>query len=199
MMPFRHRLEQGGAQGRGQDHGHQYREDHGRDDGDGKLAVDDAGGTAEKGHRQEDRRQHGGNAPQGAGDLSHGLDGRLLGRQPFFGHDSFHVLDNHDGVVHQQADDNDQGEHGQGVDGKTAGRQHPEGAQQHHRHGDGGDQGGPDILQEEEHDDKDQADRLDQGLDHLFDGDLDKGGGVVGIDHLHAGRESIWTVPPSWP
>ena len=82
---------------------------------------------------------------------------------------------------------------------KPADRQHPHGAQQNHRHRDGGDQRCPDILQEEEHDDKDQEDRLDQGLDHLFDGDLYKGGGVIGIDHLHCRAESIWTVPPSLP
>ena len=70
-------------------------------------------------HRQKDRRQYGGNAPEGAGDLPHGLDGRVLGGQPFLSHDPFHVLDDDDGVVNQKADDDDQGEHGQGVDGKT--------------------------------------------------------------------------------
>ncbi len=119
MMPLFDRLEQGGAERRGQDHGHQHREDHGGDDGDGELAVDDAGGAAEEGHGEEDRRQHGGDAPEGAGDLPHGFDGGVMGRQPLLGHDPFDVLHDHDGVVHQQADDDDQGEHGQGVDGEA--------------------------------------------------------------------------------
>src|SRR6185369_5781637 len=104
-------------------------------------------------------------------------------------HDPFHVFDDDDGVIHQQADDNDESKHGQGVDGETAGRQHPHGAQKNHRHGNGWNQGGTDVLEEEEHDDKDQEDRNYQGLHYLLDGDLDKGGGIVGIDDLHAGRE----------
>ena len=81
------------------------------------------------------------------------------------------------------------GEHGQRVDGEAGDCQHPEGAQQHHRYRDGGDQRCPDILQKEEHDHKDQQYCLEQGLDHLFDGDLDKGGRVIGINDLHAGRK----------
>ena len=114
-----------------------------------------------------------------------------LGDKPFFGHDPFHVLDDDDGVVHQKADDDDQGEHGQGVDGEAGGRQHPHGPQEHHRHRDGGDQCRPEVLQEEEHDDEDQEDRLHQGVYHLFDGDLHEGGGVVGIDHLHSRRKVL--------
>src|SRR6185369_13300477 len=189
IVPLCDRLEDGSAEGRGQDHGHQDREDHGGDDGDGELAVDDAGGAGKEGHGEEDRRQYGSDAPEGTGYLPHGLDGRFFGRQPFLGHDPLHVFNDDDGVIHQQADDNDQGEHGQGVDGEPAGRQHPHGAQENHRHGNGGDQGGTDVLQEKEHDDKDQKDRNYQGLNYLCDGDLDKGSGVVGIDDLHAGRE----------
>ena len=53
------------------------------------------------------------------------------------------------------------------------------------RHGDGRDQGGADVLQKQEHDDEDQADRLDQRPHHLLDGDPDEGGGVVGVDDPH--------------
>ncbi len=64
--------------------------------------------------------------------------------------------------------------------GESGGRQYSEGAQQNHRHRDGGDEGGADVLQEQEHDDKHQKDRLQQGLHHLFDGYLDKRGCIVG-------------------
>ena len=67
--------------------------------------------------------------------------------------------------------------------------QHREGSQDHHRHRDGRDQGGPDVPQEKLHDQEDQQDRLEEGLDHLVDGHLDEGGGVVGIDDLHARGE----------
>ena len=65
------RLENGGAQGRGQDQRHQHREHHGRDDGQRELTVDGTGGATEEGHRHEHRREHQGNPDQGAGDLIH--------------------------------------------------------------------------------------------------------------------------------
>src|SRR3546814_4408611 len=50
------RLEQGRAQGRREDQRDDHRQRHRRDDGDRKLPVDDAGGTAKECHRQK----HGG-------------------------------------------------------------------------------------------------------------------------------------------
>ena len=58
LMPLGHRLEERGAQNRGQDQGHHHREQHGGDDGHGKLPVDDAGGAAEERHGAEHRREH---------------------------------------------------------------------------------------------------------------------------------------------
>ena len=97
-------------------------------------------------------------------------------RQPFLGHDTFHIFHDDNGVIHQQSNDNDQGKHGQGIDGETAGSQNSHGSQKYHRHRDGGDHGGADVLQEEKHDDEDQKDSFDQGVYHLFNGNLDKGG-----------------------
>ena len=50
---------------------HHDRQQHGRDDGDGELAVDHAGRAAEEGHGQEHRGQHQADADQGAGDFLH--------------------------------------------------------------------------------------------------------------------------------
>ncbi len=74
------RLEQGGAQGRGQDHRHQHRQGHGRDNRDRELPVDHAGGAAEKRHRDEHRRQHQRHADQCAGNLVHRFTRGVLGR-----------------------------------------------------------------------------------------------------------------------
>ncbi|KAF5044627.1 hypothetical protein DSECCO2_489720 [anaerobic digester metagenome] len=183
-------FEQGGAQGRGQDEGHQDREDHGRDHGDGELAVDDARGAAEEGHGHEHGRQDQGDADQGAGDLGHGQVGRVAGREAVLVHDALDVLDHDDGVVHQQADGQDHGEHGQGVDGVAESRQHAEGAEQDHGHGDGRDEGGPEVLQEEVHDQEDQDHGFKQRADHLLDGDAHEGRRVEGGYDLHARRES---------
>ncbi|MNJ70087.1 hypothetical protein D3C77_665090 [compost metagenome] len=50
MMAFGDRLENSGAQGRGEDHGDQYRKHHCGNDSDRELAINGAGGAAEEGH-----------------------------------------------------------------------------------------------------------------------------------------------------
>src|SRR5208337_2747064 len=74
MVSLYDRLQDGGAEGRSQDLGHQNRQDHGRDYRDGELAIDNAGRTAEESHREEDRGQDSRDAPEGARNLAHGLD-----------------------------------------------------------------------------------------------------------------------------
>ncbi len=62
-------------------------------------------------------------------------------------HDPFHVFHHHDGIVHQQADGQHHAKHGEGIDGVAESGQDREGPQQHHGDCQGGDQGGPEILQ----------------------------------------------------
>ena len=50
MVPLCHRLENCGAERRSQNHCHHHRDNHGRDDGNGELAIDYTGGAAKKGH-----------------------------------------------------------------------------------------------------------------------------------------------------
>ena len=184
------RLEQRCAQSRGQGHGHQHRQHHGRHNSHGKLPVDNPRGTTEKRHGNKHRAQHQGDADQRAGDLVHRLARGFKGRQALFAHHPLDVFHHHNGVIHQQADGQDHRKHGQGIDRIAKHRQHPEGTQQHHRHSDRGDQRGAEILQEQEHDQHHQHDGLAQGLDHLFDGQADKGRGVVGnhVLELHFAR-----------
>ncbi|MNN54557.1 hypothetical protein D3C81_1693800 [compost metagenome] len=110
------RLEHGRAQRRGQNQRHQHREHHRRDDRDRELAVDHARGAAEERHRQEDRRQHHGNANQRAGDFLHRFFGCLARRQFLFPHHAFDVLHHHDGVIHQESDSQHHAKQRQGVD-----------------------------------------------------------------------------------
>ncbi|MNI40132.1 hypothetical protein D3C73_943370 [compost metagenome] len=79
VLAFGNRLEHGGAKRRGEDQRDQYRQGHGRDDGDRELLVDHTGGTAEERHRQQNRRQHQGDTDQRTLDLAHGLLGGFLG------------------------------------------------------------------------------------------------------------------------
>ncbi len=185
------RLQQRGAEGRREDQGRQHRQAHGRDDGHRELPVDHALRAAEERHRNEDGGQHQGDADQGAGDLLHRLAGGLDRAEAFFAHHPLDVLDHDDGVVDQEADGQDQGEHGQDVDRVADRRQDPERAQQNHGHGDGGDQGGPPVLQEQEDHQEDQDDGLDQGLHHLLDGLPDEGGGVDGGGVADRRREGL--------
>ncbi len=164
------RLEQRRAQGRGKDHCHEYGEHHCRDDGDRELAINRARGAAKKCHRDKYRRQHHGDTDQRALNLSHRFARGLTRGKPFLAHNALDVFHHHDGIIHQQADGQHHGEHGQGVDAVTEGIQHRKGSQQHHRHRNGGDQRGAEVLQEQVHHEEHQRDSFEQGFHHIFDG-----------------------------
>ena len=104
-----------------------------------------------------------------ARDLVHGLAGRLPGREPLLAHDPLDVLDHDDGVVDQQADREHHREHGQHVDREAEQPQDGEGPEDDDRHGDRRDQRRPEVPEEEVHDQEDEQDRLEQGLDDLLD------------------------------
>ena len=184
-----HRLHHGGAERRGQDQGHQDRQRHRRHDGDGELAIDHAGRTAKEGHRQEHRRQHQADADQGAGDFLHRFQRRVIRTELFLMHDALDVFDHDNRVVHQQADDQHEREQRQRVYRVAEHGQDAEGAQQHDRHGNGGDQRGAPVLQEQVHHQHHQDDGFDQRHHHVADGKADEGGVVHRIDHLHARRQ----------
>ena len=103
----------------------------------------------------------------------------------FLLHDPFDVLDDHNRVIDEQTNRQHHAQHRQRVDRKAKGREHAKGAQQYDRHRQRRDQGGADVLQEQIHHDEDQHDRLDQGLDHLFDRDFHEGRRIEGHDIAH--------------
>ncbi len=191
LMALGDRFENARAKHGGQHQRHDHGEQHAGDDRDGELAVDDAGGTAEEGHRTEQRGHHQEDADQRAGDLLHRFGGGVPRREPLFAHQPFNVLHHHDRIVHQQSDGDHHGEHRQHVDREAEGRQCRAGAQQDDRYGNGRDQRGSDVAHEQPHHQEDQHDGLDQRFDRLADRHAHKRRGVVGIDHLDAGREEI--------
>ncbi len=73
------RLEEQGAEGRGEGKGIEGREDDRDGDGHGELLVELAGNAGDEGRRDKDRRQDDGDGDDRAGDLLHGLEGRILG------------------------------------------------------------------------------------------------------------------------
>ena len=182
-------LEHGGAQ-RGRQ---RQRKEAGEEDRDGhhqrELAIDIACCAGERSQWQEHGHQNHGNANHGALNLAHGLDGGVLGRQAFFGHDAFDVFHDHDGIVHDDTNHQHHGEHGQNVDGQAGHQHHGKGAKQRDRHHDRGNQGVADVLQEDQHHDEHQHNGFNQRVHHLFDGNLHELGGVVGRRPLHAARQ----------
>ena len=116
-------LEQGRAQRRGQRQGKECREQDRHRHRQRKLPIDHANRAACQSHRNEHRRQNQRNANHSAADLFHRLGRCLLGWQSFLGHDAFDVLNDHDGVVDDDADRQDHAKHRQHVDGEAY-RQH---------------------------------------------------------------------------
>ncbi|CCK15459.1 hypothetical protein BN136_1469 [Cronobacter universalis NCTC 9529] len=179
VFAFFQRLKQRGAQGRGEDHGDQHRQHHRRDNRDGELAVNRAGGAAEKRHRDKHRREHHRDAHQRALDLAHRFTRGGARRQPLFAHDALDVFHNYDGVIHQQAYRQHHREHRQGVNAVAEAVEHRESAEQHHGHGDSRDQRGAEILQKEVHHQEHQRDRFKQRFNHVGNRGFHERGGLI--------------------
>ena len=85
--------------------------------------VQPAGDARHHDGRHEHRQQHQRRGHHRAGDLDHRLGGGLLGVETLVVDQTQGVLDDHDGVVDDDADHQDQAEHRQRVD-RQADRQH---------------------------------------------------------------------------
>ncbi len=172
-------LEQCRGERRRQDQRNDHGEHHGGDDGDRKLAIDDARRAAEKRHRQEHRRQDKCDGNQRDVDFLHRLDGRIARRHArIFLHQPLDIFDDDYRVIDQQPDRQHQPEQSERVDRKAERGKHRESAQQHHRHRDCRDQRRAPALQEHEHHDHHQHDCLGERLHHFLDRQLDELGRV---------------------
>ena len=99
------------------------------------------------------------------------------------------VLDDHDGVVDNEAGGDGERHQREIVDGVAEQIHHAEGADQRERHGDGRDERGPDFAQEEEDDQHDQQDADDQRDFHVAYAGADGGGAVDRHVDLDGGRD----------
>ena len=179
-----------GALGRFQGQGVQGADHGGGGDHQGKLAKELAGDARHKGRRQKDRDEHQGDAHNRAGQFAHGLDGRIVGGESCI--DIVRgVFHNDDGVVHHDADGQNQGKQGHEIDREAEQSHGGKGADDGDRHGGGGHQGGPEVLEEDHDDDEHQDAGFIQGVVHRVDGIADKHGGVVINAVFQAGREML--------
>ena len=85
-----------------------------------------------------------------------------------------------DGVVDHDADRQHEGEERYGIGRETERQHRRESTDERDRHGDQRNEGGPDAAEEEIHDDDDEREGLEQGLDDLVDALLDEDRRVVG-------------------
>ena len=115
---FLFRLEEHGRQGWGQSQSVEGGNDDGDGDGDGKLLIKPAGDAGNEDGGNEDRGQRQGRGHHRPGDLLHGLQGGLFGRHAL-PDVMLHGLHHHDGVVHHDADGQDQPHQGNGIEGEA--------------------------------------------------------------------------------
>ncbi|MCY1220274.1 hypothetical protein D9M72_322830 [compost metagenome] len=179
-----------GTQGRAQG----QRVEGGEGDGDrnrqGELVVEAAGDARNEGDRDEHGEQHGCRGDNRAGHLLHGLFGGGKRRQAGL-ELALDVLDHHDRVVDHQTDGKHHAEQAQHVEREAEEIHDDERRNQRNRNGDRRNDGGAQVLQEDEDDENDEGKRLEQGKDHILHRRRDKTRGVV--EHVigDAGGETL--------
>src|SRR5947209_17802890 len=97
------------------------------------------------------------------------------------------VLDDHDGVIHNEPGGNGQRHEREIVDAVSQQIHHPEGDEQGHRHSNHWDEGGARAAQEHEHHQDHEHDGDAHGVFDIADGGADSGGAVQPYRDLHAG------------
>ena len=123
--------------------------------------------------------------------MSHAFARRLVGGEPFFGHQAFDVFHDDDGVIHHYPDNEHHRKHGEHVDTHAERAHQGDRAQERDRDDDGRDEGVAQVLQEEEHHHEDERHRFAEGMQYLVDREADEGRGVVGRGPNHAFREVL--------
>ncbi len=168
------RLEDQRAERRCQCQCHKTRQRHRNRDSDGELLVHFTDKTAHEGNRNEHGAKHENNRNNRPRHFTHGLDGGLARRQLIGRHDTFDVFQNHDSVVDHDTDCQHQTEQRQEVDGEAEHIHARKSANDRDRHCDDWNERRAPVLQEDEHHQHDENDRLDEGVYHFLDGDLDE-------------------------
>ena len=179
------RAEQARGHHRRQGQGDDSRDTHRAGQGEGEFPEQGAGQTALQADGRVDRGQGDGHgddrAHQLAGTAQGGLHGGLALAQV-----TFHVFHHHDGVVHHQANRQDNGEQGEQVDGKAEDLHQEDRADERERNGHHRDEYRAQRAQEQEDDHHHDEQGVAQGLEDLVDGGVDVCGGIVGHPRFHA-------------
>ena len=160
------RLEQQRGQRGTEREGVEGRQDHGNRNGHGELLVEPSRDSGNERGGNEHRRENQRDADHGTRDLFHRFERRVLGSQPIL-NVALHGLHHDDGIVHHQADRQNQSEQRKRVDGKTEEREEDECTDQRDRDRQQRNQRGAPALQEDVDHNDHQHDRDHQRFDDL--------------------------------
>ncbi len=108
-----------------------------------------------------------------------------------FGHDTFNVFKNNDGVVNNKTNSQNEAEQGQGVDGEAKHVHAGKGTNNGYWHGKARNERCTPVLQKQVNNNKYQEHSFEQSVDNFFDGNFNELGGVVRNFVVHAFREGL--------
>src|SRR5712692_418742 len=114
--------EQQPGKGRAQRESVKGREDYRDGDGDGELLVQPSGNTRDEGRGYKDRRENHGNTDDGTGELFHGFSSGIFRRQTLLDM-ALYTFDDHNGIIHHQADGQHHPDRGERIDRETQKRE----------------------------------------------------------------------------
>ncbi len=162
LLPWSLAAHEVGGEQRRDEARHQQREEHGEGDHQAELLEVLPGDAAHEAHRHEHGDDGQRDGDDGEADLVGGFQRRAIGALAH-AHVAHDVLDLDDGVVHQDAGDDGDGEQADEVEREARGIERPERRNDGERQGDGRDDGGAQVAQEDEDDDDGENGAFDQG------------------------------------
>ena len=165
------------------------RNDRGDGNRQGELPEELARDAARERARHENRAQHQGHRDDRPGDFLHGLDG---GRADVVaaGEHPLDVLQDDDGVVHDNADGQHQSEERDVVQAEFHGSHDGESADDRDGHVDHGQDHRFPVLEEDEHHEADQSHGLEHGDHHVLDRFANEGRRIVADGIIQPVREA---------
>ena len=168
-----------------------------RRDGDGErdrereLAIENARGAGEERNRHKHGNQHQRSGDHRAGHLAHGARSGLTRFGVFHVNVALHILDDHNRVVDHQARGQRDAEERERIDGEIEDPDKRKGADERNRNGDGGNDGGAPIEQEQKDDRDDDNDGCGQRDEHFANRFAHSRRGVEGDCVFKAGRKAL--------
>ena len=145
------------------------RRDHGRDrDRDRELFIESTGDAGEEGHRHEYRAEHQRDRDDRPGHFLHRLV-RGRERRTSLADIALNVLDHDDRVVDHNSNGKHQAEQGECIDREAEQIEHGKRADDRHRHRDQRNDRSAPGLQEQDHNQHDERDRLEQRMHDCLD------------------------------